>query len=68
MSTKINRLIKDLEDAGWRVQPTKAGWMFYPPDKSKSPVATHGTPSDSRAVKNLTADLRRSGFTGKIRL
>jgi len=50
------------EQQGWRVEATKAGEMFYPPDTLKPPVAAHGTPSDHRAIRNFLSRMRRSGL------
>lgn len=62
----INKDVRDLIRqvqgwAGWRVEETKKGWMVYPADKSQSPIAIHGTPSDHRAWKNILGRLRRAG-------
>lgn len=58
----IRELIRQIQGwAGWRVEETKKGWMIYPADKSQSPIAVHGTPSDHRAWKNILGRLRRAG-------
>jgi hypothetical protein len=62
--------IKAAEAAGWTVEMTKNCHVkFSPPpgarDRSGSPagpVFTGSTASDHRAVKNLRAQLRRSGL------
>lgn len=63
MSNKeVTQLIREIETwKGWRVEPTKKGWMAYPPDKSISGILIHATPSDHRAWKNMIARLRRAG-------
>ncbi len=53
---------KAAQRQGWRVEPTKKGWLLIPPDKTKPAVTMHNTPSDHRAEKNLIATLRRSGL------
>ena len=59
---EIRRLVQAAEGwRGWRVETTKAGWILYPPDKSQSGVAIHGTPSDHRAWANTIARLKRLG-------
>lgn len=47
---------------GWRSRRTKAGWMLYPPDRSKAPIAVHMTISDHRGVDNLYSHMLRSGL------
>lgn len=46
---------------GWRVEVKDKGWMVYPPDKTKSGVMIHKTPSDWRAWKNVLSELRKRG-------
>ena len=57
---------RDIFDAareqGWRIERVKKGWMLYPPDLSKPPVAWHGSPSDIAAVRNFLSQMRRSGL------
>ncbi|MBI4277506.1 MAG: hypothetical protein HY660_03530 [Armatimonadetes bacterium] len=58
--------IKDIEKAareqGWRVEPTRKGLQFIPPETEKQIVQWHGTPSDVRAIRNFLAALKRQGF------
>lgn len=49
-------------DQGWTAKSIKDGEMLFPPDKSKSPVTVHGTPSDRRAFANTLAEMRRQGL------
>lgn len=59
----IRAIARAAEAQGWRVDRTKRGhWRFRPPDPSQGIVYHSGTPSDTRAVKNLIADLRRRGL------
>lgn len=63
MDKKTIRRITDAALAqGWRVEDTRKGRMFYPADRTKSPVLIHFTDSDHRAEKNAIAQLRRSGL------
>jgi hypothetical protein len=61
-----NKDVDDLIDEirrwkGWRVVPTRKGWIVYPPDRTQPGIAIHKTPSDKRAMKNAIARLRRAG-------
>jgi hypothetical protein len=58
----VKSLLEELEAQGWRIKDSKKGWMVYPPDVSKNPVAIHKTPSDHRAWNNLMSELKRAGF------
>lgn len=46
---------------GWRIEQKSAGWMVYPPDKTKSGVMIHSSPSDHRWLKNVMSELRKRG-------
>ncbi|GAB3613177.1 hypothetical protein [Humibacter ginsengisoli] len=61
---RIKPLLDELEAQGWRIDPKTKGWMCFPPDKSKRPVAIHKTPSDHRWYENCLSALRKSGFQG----
>jgi hypothetical protein len=62
MDKRIAELIREARNwAGWRVEDVKAGWALYPPDRSKSPVLVHRTPSDHRAWQNTISELRKRG-------
>ncbi|GEM_PF-431702 len=59
----LRDVIKEAERQGFQVDRTKRGHLqFTPPDKAKDMVIASGTPSDKRAILNLIAQLRRSGF------
>lgn len=59
---EVRELVKQVEGwEGWRVEETKKGFMCYPPDKTKSGVMIHKTPSDWRWKKNTTSELRKRG-------
>jgi hypothetical protein len=49
-------------DQGWRIEPTKKGVRFVPPDPLKPMVQWHGTPSDVRAIRNFLALLKQQGL------
>ena len=56
------RLIKAVEEAGWRVEQGRDGaWKAYSPD-GKTIVRIHATNSDRRWLENALSDLRRGGF------
>lgn len=63
MPTKeIKRLVRDLEQQGWRVELRKGGhYVAYAPD-GVGIVTFSGTPSDHRAYRNTLAQLRRAGY------
>jgi hypothetical protein len=46
---------------GWRIEEKASGWMVYPPDRTKSGVMIHGSPSDHRWLKNVMSELRKRG-------
>lgn len=63
--SELRRLAKQ---QGWRVEPTKGShWRFIPPDPTQRQVITAGTPSDRRALRNIAADLKRSGLRTNCR-
>ena len=58
----VTKLIRQIRDwPGWRVEEATRGYVVYPPDKTKRPIAIHKTPSDHRWRANTIADLRRAG-------
>lgn len=62
MGKELRKLLDKLEQQGARVEQTKKGLMVYPPDKTKSAVMIHRTPSDRRSWANMISELRRAGF------
>ena len=63
MARDIDRIRRELVRQGWRIEARKGGHdLAFPPDPSKPPVTLSGTPSGSRWLPNLIAELRRSGF------
>ncbi len=61
----LKELARQALAQGWRVEYTGTGhWKWYPPPPAAGLVVTSSTPSDSRAFKNIEADLRRHGFKG----
>jgi hypothetical protein len=54
----LRDIVEAAEGQGFRVELSKKGHIiFYPPDKSKSPVVASGTTSDVRSIRNLLARL-----------
>ena len=53
----------ELQKQGWTLRRKTRHWQAIPPDKTMPVCHVVTTPSDTRAVKNLIAQLRRSGFT-----
>lgn len=63
MKKDLKELVKMAGEQGWRVEVRSSGHlMFFPPDKSKPAVTSGGTISDWRGMKNLKAQLKRSGM------
>ena len=62
MNKEWMSLVEQVRAQGWQVKETKKGFMMYPPDKSLSGVAVHGSPSDRRASANIRSELRKRGF------
>jgi predicted RNA binding protein YcfA (HicA-like mRNA interferase family) len=63
--TKIDlrEIEKAAKEQGWQVGRTMKGHLRYvPPDPTRRIVIGSGTPSDSRAMKNFLAELKRQGF------
>lgn len=61
MKKDVREIVDRLEAQGWRVVKGKKHLKAYPPDKDKPMVTIPGTPGDQRSLKNLKAQLRRSG-------
>jgi hypothetical protein len=58
----LRKIIKEAQDAGWRVVKTGEYWVFYPPDGS-SPCRIAGTGHTSgRGLNNFKACLKRKGL------
>jgi hypothetical protein len=54
---------KAARDQGWRVERTRKGHpVFYPPDPSRHPIVTSGTPGDQRSLRNVLSELRAAGL------
>jgi hypothetical protein len=61
-SKEVIQLIRQIRRwPGWRVEEVSKGFMVYPPDKTRAPIAIHKTPSDYRHLKNTLALLRAAG-------
>lgn len=60
---KIKSLIRTAESEGWQVSHTSGGhWRFVPAERDRQIVHAAATSNDPRAIRNLEADLRRSGL------
>jgi predicted RNA binding protein YcfA (HicA-like mRNA interferase family) len=58
----LDKLLQQLQRAGWRVTKTRGGhWKVWSPD-GKAAVVTSGTPGDRRALANFRAQLKRAGY------
>jgi hypothetical protein len=57
----LRKLVKRVERAGWRVEPTRDGWKMFSPNGTDI-VTVHTSSSDKRALKNTVGDLRRAGL------
>lgn len=63
MALDLRGIEKAAKEQGWRMTRTSKGHLgFYPPDRTKRPCISSGTPSDVRAIRNLLACLKRSGL------
>lgn len=59
----LKDIVQAAKKAGWSVEQTKGNHLaFTPTDKAYPRVIGAGTPSDWRSLKNLVAQLRRSGL------
>lgn len=61
MKKEIKKILRQLDQQGWRIKDTGKHIKAYPPDRSKRMVVLPRTPSDHRALKNAISQLRRSG-------
>jgi len=64
--TTAAKILKCLEEQGWRIERKSRGWMAFPPDVTKPPVTVHLSNSDHRWIKNTERDARKGGFVGKF--
>ena len=63
MDPDWKRLVREAERQGWMVERRRNGQTkLIPPDPAKQIVFIHDTPSDSRALKNAIAEMRRQGL------
>lgn len=60
--TQLADYIAAAEKQGWEVTHTRRHWRFKPADPTKRIVFTASSPSDWRVLKNMRAELRRSGL------
>lgn len=57
----VRALLKLARRQGWRVLTNGNHFKWYSPD-GKTLIVTANTPSDRRALMNMTRDLRRAGL------
>lgn len=63
MNKELRQIKRIAEAQGWTVFRTKGGhYRWVPPRRDVPFVVTASTPSDSRAVKNIKARLRKAGL------
>lgn len=70
MSVKkeLKEVLREAERQGWTVTETGGGhYKLVPPNKDKPIVYIGKTPSDFRALANIIARMRKSGFAWKGR-
>ncbi len=61
----VRALLSIAGGQGFRVERRGGGHvMVFPPDRTRPAVVMSSTPSDSRAIKNARAMLRRAGLVG----
>ena len=62
MDKEVKKLVKELEQQGWRVEERRSSrLMAYSPD-GVTMVPIHKTPGDRKSLKNLVGQLRRGGY------
>jgi len=64
---ELKEIVRAAETQGWRVEQRRGGHLFFYAPDGKNIVTSGSTPSDSRALRNLIAQLRRHGFEWKGR-
>lgn len=63
MNKDLRKLMRKARQAGWRVKKTRAGHLkWYPPAADAAMVVSALTPSCSRALANIRAELRKRGL------
>lgn len=63
MDKDWRRVVREATRQGWTIEFARRGHLkLIPPDPSKQIVVIHATPSDHRAIKNVIAVMRRTGF------
>jgi hypothetical protein len=61
MNKDLDKLIHQAKDQGWEIQIKRSGHYKWVSPSGRF-VVSSSTPSDRRAVMNITRDLRRYGF------
>lgn len=58
----VKALIKKAEKQGWSVERTRGHHLRWTGPVDDRPYFSSATPSDKRAIMNITRDLRRRGL------
>lgn len=58
----LKPLIKRAQAQGWTVTQTRGGHLCWKSGGTGQPYFSSSTPSDAKAVRNISADLRRRGL------
>ena len=67
MHREIKQLARQARRQGWRItRQANSHLTFYPPQAPDTRITASATPSDSRALRNLLADLKRYGFQPQV--
>jgi predicted RNA binding protein YcfA (HicA-like mRNA interferase family) len=61
-SKDLRQLIKQAEKQGWRVKVTGGNHLKWLPPRGQFVISSF-SPSDPRAIKNLTKQLEKEGFS-----
>jgi hypothetical protein len=57
----LSDVTKAAEQQGWRIEPTRDGYMLYPPDRTKTPVLVHRH-APEHSVKKVISHMRQRDF------
>ncbi len=59
----VKKILRAAKAQGWRIERTRKGHLrLVPPDPKAPMVIGSGNPSDHRAIRNLLAQMKRSGL------
>jgi hypothetical protein len=57
----LSEIATAAERQGWRKKEVNKGWIFYPPDRTKSGVEIRRRPTE-QALKKTVSQMRQRGF------